>query len=70
MVSRYMDDRTLLRVDTLLKHIDQIFDRVIEKCGFKFTHQEHLEHQLSFKPNPAIVNCYELVNNKHDLHNR
>ena len=36
-------------------------NRVIEKCGFKFTHQEHLEHQSSFKPNPATVNCYELV---------
>lgn len=36
-------------------------NRVIEKCGFKFTHQEHLEHQSSFKSNPATVNCYELI---------
>ena len=36
-------------------------NRVIEKCGFKFTHQEYLEHQSSFKPNPATVNCYELI---------
>lgn len=36
-------------------------NRVIEKCGFKFTHQEHLKHQSSFKPNPATINCYELV---------
>ena len=36
-------------------------NRVIEKCGFKFTHQEHLEHQSSFKPNPVTLNCYELV---------
>ena len=35
-------------------------NRVIEKCGFKFTHQERLEHQSSFKPNPATLNCYEL----------
>ena len=38
-------------------------NRVIEKCGFKFTHQEHLEHQSSFKPDPATLNCYELINN-------
>ncbi|MBQ9265574.1 MAG: GNAT family N-acetyltransferase [Bacilli bacterium] len=36
-------------------------NRVIEKCGFKFTHQEHLKHQSSFKLNPVTVNCYELV---------
>ena len=36
-------------------------NRVIEKCGFKFTHQEYLEHQSSFKPNPVTVNCYELI---------
>ena len=36
-------------------------NRVIEKCGFKFTHQEHLEHQSSFKPNPVTLNCYELI---------
>ena len=36
-------------------------NRVIEKCGFKFTHQEYLEHQSSFKPNPTTVNCYEFI---------
>lgn len=36
-------------------------NRVIEKCGFKFTHQEHLEYQSSFKPNPVTLNCYELI---------
>ena len=36
-------------------------NRVIEKCGFKFTHQEHLEHQSPFKPNPVTLNCYELI---------
>ena len=36
-------------------------NRVIGKCGFKFTHQERLEHQSSFKPNPVTLNCYELV---------
>ena len=36
-------------------------NRVIEKCGFKFTHQEHLEHLSSFKPNPTTLNCYELI---------
>lgn len=36
-------------------------NRVIQKCGFKFAHQERLEHQSSFKPEPVIINCYELV---------
>ena len=36
-------------------------NRVIEKCGFKFTHQEHLEYQSPFKPNPVTLNCYELT---------
>ncbi len=36
-------------------------NRVIEKCGFTFTHQERLEHQSTFKPEPVTVNWYELV---------
>ena len=35
--------------------------RVIEKCGFKFTHKENLEYQLSPKHKPVIINCYELI---------
>lgn len=38
-------------------------NRVIEKCGFKFTHQEKLEHQSSFKPGPVTINCYEINKN-------
>ena len=34
-------------------------NRVIEKCGFKFTHQQILEHQSSFKSEPVTINCYE-----------
>ena len=37
-------------------------NRVIEKCGFKFTHQQILEHQSSFKSEPVTINCYELIN--------
>ncbi len=36
-------------------------NRVIEKCGFTFTHQERLEHQSSFKPKPVTVNWYEIM---------
>ena len=36
-------------------------NRVIEKCGFKFTHKEKMEHQSSFKPDPVTINCYELM---------
>ena len=35
-------------------------NRVIEKCGFKFTHKEAKEHCSSFKPEPIVVNWYEL----------
>ena len=38
-------------------------NKVIEKCGFKFTHKEYREHQSAFKIEPATLNCYELVNN-------
>ena len=36
-------------------------NRVIEKCGFKFTHKEYREHQSAFKAEPVTINCYELV---------
>ena len=36
-------------------------NRVIEKCGFKFTHKEFMEHCSRFKPEPVTVNWYELV---------
>lgn len=50
---------TLLPIKALVENIGS--NRVIEKCGFKFTHQEHLEHLSSFKPNSATLNCYELI---------
>lgn len=61
--SKYLFDKGFKKV--LIKAVVENIgsNRVIEKCGFKFTHQEHLEHQSSFKPNPVTVNCYELVNN-------
>ena len=36
-------------------------NRVIEKCGFKFTHQETKEHSSIFKPEPVTVNWYEII---------
>ena len=36
-------------------------NRVIEKCGFSFTHQEYKEHCSRFKEEPVTVNWYEIV---------
>lgn len=35
-------------------------NRVIAKCGFVFTRQEKKEHCSAFKPEPIIVNWYEM----------
>lgn len=35
-------------------------NRVIEKCGFTFTHKEKKEHCSAFKPEPIVVNWYEI----------
>ena len=35
-------------------------NRVIQKCGFTFTHKENKEHCSIFKPEPVTVNWYEL----------
>ena len=35
-------------------------NRVIEKCGFVFTHQENKEHCSPLKPEPITVNWYEI----------
>ena len=35
-------------------------NRVIEKCDFIFNHKEHKEHCSMFKPEPIVVNWYEL----------
>ena len=39
-------------------------NRVIEKCGFVFTHKEHKEHCSQFKPEPVTVNWYNLKEDK------
>ena len=36
-------------------------NRVIAKCGFKFTHIEEKEHCSKFKPEPVTVNWYEIL---------
>lgn len=35
-------------------------NRVIEKCGFVFTHRESKEHCSPLKPEPITVNWYEI----------
>lgn len=35
-------------------------NRVIEKCGFKFTHKERKKHCSMFKKEPVTVNWYKL----------
>ena len=34
--------------------------KVIEKCGFKFTHEEFLEHRSTFRPESVTVRWYEI----------
>lgn len=36
-------------------------NRVIEKCGFAFTHKEEKEHCSQLKPEPVTVNWYQLI---------
>ena len=36
-------------------------NRVIEKCGFSFSRQENKEHCSPLKPEPIVVNWYELT---------
>lgn len=38
-------------------------NRVIEKCGFKYTHQELILHYSEARPESATVDWYELYNN-------
>lgn len=35
-------------------------NKVIEKCGFKFTHKENIEHRSEVRPEYVVVNWYEL----------
>ena len=37
-------------------------NRVIQKCGFKFTHQEKRQPHSIFKPEAVIINWYEKTN--------
>ena len=34
--------------------------KVIEKCGFKFTHEEFIEHRSEVRPESVTVNWYEI----------
>ncbi|MCR5348061.1 MAG: GNAT family N-acetyltransferase [Bacilli bacterium] len=35
-------------------------NKVIQKCGFSFTHVERKEHNSALKPEPVTVNWYEI----------
>lgn len=48
--------KILIRAD--VKNIGSL--KVIEKCGFTFTHREHLEHRSSVRPESLDVDWYEL----------
>ena len=37
--------------------------KVIEKCGFKFTHEEFIKHRSSVRPESVTVRWYELTRN-------
>jgi len=49
--------KILIRADT--RNIGS--NRVIEKCGFKFTHQEKIEHRSEVGHKSVVVNWYELT---------
>ena len=34
--------------------------KVIENCGFKFRHEEFIEHRSIFRPESVTVRCYEI----------
>ena len=36
-------------------------NRVIQKCGFEFTHKEYKEHTSRFKSEPVTVNWYQIT---------
>ena len=51
--------KVLIRAD--IRNIGSL--RVIEKCGFKFTHEEFIEHRSPMRPESATVRWYELYKN-------
>ena len=36
-------------------------NKVIQKCGFKFTHKERIKHRSDVRPESVVVNWYELA---------
>ena len=52
--------KVLIRAD--VRNIGSL--KVIEKCGFEFTHQEKIEHRSEAKPESVVVNWHEIINNK------
>ena len=49
--------KIFIRSDT--RNIGSI--KVIEKCGFKYTHQEFIEHRSEARPESVTVNWYEIT---------
>ena len=48
--------KILIRAD--IRNIASL--KVIEKCGFKFTHEEFLEHRSIYRPESVTVRWYEM----------
>ena len=48
--------KVLIRAD--VRNIGSL--KVIEKCGFKFTHKEFIEHRSDVRPESVTVNWYEI----------
>lgn len=49
--------KVLIRTDT--RNFGSI--KVIEKCGFKYTHQEFIEHRSEARSESVTVNWYEIT---------
>ena len=57
---KYLFDEGFKRI-VIEAHVDNIgSNRVIQKCGFTFSHQEEKKHFSAFKPEPVLVNWYYL----------
>jgi len=48
-----------MRIGAYMENIAS--NRVIQKCGFTFTHQEYREHCSLAKPQPVTINWYEII---------
>lgn len=52
--------KVLIRAD--LRNVGSL--KVIEKCGFKYTHDEKIEHRSEVRPESVVVRWYEMCKEK------